>query len=109
MSLKYRMYEKPDGAVVEAASEIPGVGDMRRLCWVYVAQFKETPEAERCYPDAKFLPYCEHCEEPFYGESESCPKCCEHGDYDHGICGLCGEDCTDDLVGAAESAFEGER
>lgn len=40
---------------------------------------------------------------------EDCQACCDHGDYDHGICGICGKDCYDDLVGQAEYAFEGER
>ncbi len=40
---------------------------------------------------------------------DSCVQCCEHGDYDHGICGICGADCYDSLVGAAEYAYEGER
>lgn len=38
-----------------------------------------------------------------------CQECCPHDEYDHGICLDCEKDCTDDLVGAAESAFEGER
>ena len=34
---------------------------------------------------------------------------CEHGDYDHGICGNCGSDQTEWLAGIAEDRFEGER
>lgn len=39
----------------------------------------------------------------------SCQGCCEHGDYDHGICGICYKDCYEDLVGQSESAYEGDR
>lgn len=38
-----------------------------------------------------------------------CEHCCEHGEYDHGICYTCGKDCLDDLIGQAEYYFEGER
>lgn len=41
--------------------------------------------------------------------TEDCQDCCEHGDYDHGICGICGKDCLDDLIGAAEYYYEGDR
>jgi hypothetical protein len=34
---------------------------------------------------------------------------CEHGDYDHGICGHCGSDQTEWLAGIAEDRFEGDR
>lgn len=37
----------------------------------------------------------------------SCSECCEHGDYDSGICGNCGADCWDDLTGRAEAYAEG--
>jgi hypothetical protein len=29
---------------------------------------------------------------------DSCQECCEHGEYDHGLCGICGADCLDDLI-----------
>ena len=44
-----------------------------------------------------------------YYTEDSCQECCEHGEYDHGICGLCGADCLDDLAGAAEAYYEGDR
>ena len=53
---------------------------------------------------------CELCQDT--GELENgdaCAECCEHGDYDHGICGFCGEDCYESLAGAAEYYYEGER
>jgi len=34
---------------------------------------------------------------------------CIHWEHDHGICMECGEDILDDLVGAAEAHFEGDR
>jgi hypothetical protein len=37
---------------------------------------------------------------------KSCQECCEHGDYDHGICGMCDKDCLDDLIGKAEYLYE---
>lgn len=43
------------------------------------------------------------CDDP------DCQECCEHGEYDHGHCLLCGLDCTERLVGIAEAAYEGER
>lgn len=42
-------------------------------------------------------------------KGDGCQNCCEHGEYDHGICYGCGKDCLDDLVGAAEAACEGDR
>lgn len=45
----------------------------------------------------------------FRTENVICEECCEHGEYDHGICGYCDADCTDNLTGQAEDAFEGER
>ena len=48
--------------------------------------------------------------------SHQCPECsgtgiveCPHSDYDHGICIDCGRDCTNELAGRAEDAWEGER
>lgn len=43
------------------------------------------------------------------GFAEDCQECCEHGEYDHGICLDCGKDCLDDLVGMAEDYYEGDR
>lgn len=40
---------------------------------------------------------------------DTCQDCCEHGEYDHGICYNCDKDCIDDLVTAAEYESEGER
>lgn len=34
---------------------------------------------------------------------------CSHEEHDHGICLECEKDITQELVAAAESAFEGER
>jgi hypothetical protein len=40
---------------------------------------------------------------------DKCQECCQHDEHDHGHCLGCGKDCTDDLVGAAEAYFEGDR
>jgi hypothetical protein len=40
---------------------------------------------------------------------DKCQECCPHDEHDHGHCLGCDKDITDDLVGAAESYFEGER
>lgn len=42
-------------------------------------------------------------------EDPECQECCPHDEHDHGICLSCGKDRTDDLVCAAEYAFEGDR
>lgn len=39
------------------------------------------------------------------GEAEECP----HDEHDHGICLDCEKDITNDLIGKAEAAFEGDR
>lgn len=39
----------------------------------------------------------------------TCQECCPHGEHDHGICLDCGKDRLDELVCAAEYAFEGDR
>lgn len=43
------------------------------------------------------------CDDP------ECQECCPHDEHDHGICLDCEKDLTDDLAGAAEYAFEGDR
>jgi hypothetical protein len=53
---------------------------------------------------------CGECLDSYQADDGSgCSACCEHWEHDHGICFDCGKDCTDDLVGRAEAAFEGER
>lgn len=42
-------------------------------------------------------------------ENEKCQECCEHNEHDHGVCMDCEKDITDDLVCAAEYAYEGDR
>lgn len=38
-----------------------------------------------------------------------CPYCCMHEDLDHTICLDCGSDQFENMVAAAEWAFEGDR
>ena len=50
---------------------------------------------------------CSECRDT--GELPSgsvCSACCEHGEYDHGICYDCGTDCTDELIAEAEYRYE---
>lgn len=60
------------------------------------------------YPMEKCMQIqCEDCQDT--GELENgefCQECCEHGDYDHGICGSCGADCYDDLAGRAYDSYK---
>lgn len=42
-------------------------------------------------------------------DNDRCQICCEHNEHDHGICLDCDADITDNLVGAAEAAYEGDR
>lgn len=48
---------------------------------------------------------CEECQD----QDDNCQECCPHDEHDHGICLDCGKDRTDDLVGDAEDAYEGDR
>lgn len=48
---------------------------------------------------------CSECN----NENDECQECCPHDEFDHGHCLCCGKDCTDNLVGAAEAYFEGDR
>lgn len=58
------------------------------------------------YDAGRLTPACDGSTD--CGDS-GCQDCCPHDEHDHGICMDCGKDRTDDLVGAAESYFEGER
>lgn len=44
-----------------------------------------------------------------FDHDDKCQECCPHDEYDHGMCLVCDKDCTDDLVGAAEAYYEGDR
>jgi hypothetical protein len=57
----------------------------------------------------KFTPDCATDENPYGCEEENCQACCPHDVIDHGYCLYCEKDCMDDLVIAAEYAFEGDR
>jgi hypothetical protein len=52
--------------------------------------------------------YVHECPE-CHDDGSECETCCEHGDFDHAICGICGKDCTNMLAGQAEDAWEGDR
>lgn len=53
---------------------------------------------DKCELGSNCLSKCKYSFEP-----------CEHNEHDHGICLDCGKDITDNLVGAAEARFEGDR